>query len=658
MWFPLVLLGIAWLVMPVWALVVALRSESELARLRERVRLLEAAGGRALAAVPPPGVAPAIAPPPPLPLPLPGSAPPPAAAPGSGPTTAPSVASAQAASGSLLGARLGGPLERPAGATPGHFFDSAHAEELVGGLWLQNVGAVLLLLGAFFSIVWGYTSGHLGPGMLVLAGVLFGLALAWRGDRLSRRLPPLGHALIGVGLGVVFLAIYLGWFTLHVLPTAAAVVLLMLVALGTVAVGLHYRAQSVAALGVLGAFVPQLLSSLLQMRGFDLAAPALLGYLALVVIAVAVLTARAGWALLDLAALLLTTMTWIATFPRGDWGWGLEIGLGLLFAGAGLAPVVRLARTDAPARAAELAVILLAPLMFAAVSWPFIGYVGRAPAAMLLLTLSAVYVAAAWWIDTRRERDDGWRPLSAAATLFLMLALERAAGADYVSLAWLTEGAALAWLGSGRRGAWLRGCGAVVSVVGGMVHVATLVHHTHAMDAELPFVHPQALRVLGGIVLLIVTGALLRRESRFGEAPRRLLARAWVLAATALLLVYWAMEAQHLAQALAGTGGRWAQPPDLGAVPGPRRAEMLFAFFTSALWTVQAAALVALGWRRSSGFLRWTGLALLGITVLKFAIGDLANVDVFWRFVSAVLVGVVLLSVSFFYQRRIRRERA
>lgn len=645
-WFPLALLGLAWLAMPVIALMLAARTRRDVAALRERVRRLEqerAALGlpsapAPLSAVPPPPApdAPApSAPPPPLPFPAPGALPPPDDAP-----------------------RVPGWIRPAASRADREFFDSARAEELVGGLWFQNLGAVLLLVGAFFSILWGYTTGRLGPGVLVLAGVALGLALAWRGDRLARTLAPLGHALIGVGLGVVYLAVYLGWFTLRALPAGVALPLLAAVALGSVAVGLRYRAQGIAALGVVGAFLPQVLSGMLHLRGFELSAPLLLAYLALVDAAVFALTARAGWALLDLVALVLTSVVWVAAYPRGDWGWPLQAALAALYLAAGLAPVGRLARTPEPARAVERAVIVAAPLLFAMVSWPFIGYVGRGPAAILLLALAGVYVAAAWWIDSRRESGDAWQPLTAAATLFATVAIERAAGSSNVALAWLLEGAVLVALGTGARGAWLRGLGAVVSFVGSVAHLARMLDHHGPWTGALPFVHADSLRALAGIALLVITAALLHRERRFPETLRLLLARAWMGAAMLMLMLWGAQEADHLARELTGSGGRWAKPPRIGADPIHRTVGMLRAFTTSALWTLQAAALVAAGWGRRSAFLRWLGLGLLGITVFKFVAADLAEVDVFWRFLSAMLVGVVLLAVSFFYQRRIRRERA
>ena len=615
MWFPLLAFAVGWAILPILAIVVARRAQREAAELRDRVRRLEDLAS---------GIGPL-----------------------SQPVSEPEAVAHPSVVGPLAAPLTPPPPELPQTPSPtvGSFFDHAHAEQMVGGLWLQNIGALLVLLGAFFSIAWGYSTGRLGAGALVLAGVLLGAALAWRGDRLARTLAPIGHTLIGVGLGVIYISIHVGWFSLHVMPPPIAMALLALVALGSVGVGLHYRSQPISAIGVLGAFVPPVMTSALHMGGFQLTPWMLFGYMAIVDLVLMVLAARMGWSLLDLLAVALTTLTWMMAHSEGSHGWGLQIGLAALYAVAGLVPVVRLARTDEPARPAELGVIAATPLLFAVASWPFIERVGPIPSAVLLLALAAVHAAAAWWIDTQRELDDAWRPLTAAATVFVGLALARWAGSNGVSLAWLAQGAALVWLGAGRRGAWLRACGAVVSFMGGCVHLALLFDLGVEPAGTLPFVTPHALRVLGGIALLLVTAAMLVREDRFRAEWRRLLGRTWVTVAMFMLLVHLWHEAELLA--------RWFR-----RAPGGGSVTMLHAFLTSALWTLQAAGLMVLGWRRRSAFVRWLGLSLLGLTVLKFVLGDLAEVDVFWRFVSAVLVGTTLLIVSFFYQRRMRRENS
>ena len=56
--------------------------------------------------------------------------------------------------------------------------------------------------------------------------------------------------------------------------------------------------------------------------------------------------------------------------------------------------------------------------------------------------------------------------------------------------------------------------------------------------------------------------------------------------------------------------------------------------------------------------LRWQGLALFAIATLKVFFTDLAELSGFYRIASSIALGVVLLIVSFLYQRKIAAEKA
>ena len=743
------------LIAPWWAVVVVRRQRRELRALRERLDLLELRVERErapLTAVPPPGapdVPAAAVPPPPIPF---------------------------------------------------HGFDSTRAEELIGSVWLQNIGAVLLLLGVFFLILWGYTTGRFGPGVLVAAGVALGLALAWRGDRMARSLPLFGHALIGVGLGTIYLSLYLGHFTLHALPASVAFVSLLLVSIGSVAVGLRYRVQTIATLGVLGAFVPQLMAAWIPLKGFSMSPPGLLGYLAAVNAVVLLLAARAGWSGLDLAALFLSAVTWMAQFTHAPWGWGVQAGLSALFVALGLSPLPRLVQREDAVRGIDLAVIALAPFFLVAASWPLLASAPRWSSAEFLATLALVHLLAALWTDARRSERDLWRPLTGASVVFLAAALERALGQQYTPMAWCVEGTLLVWLGLRERGTWLRLCGYAVSLLGALWTLGT-VFWPWAWDRQLvPAFYPAGIRSLVVTVAVLSAGWLLGRGRENLTHDERSMPELWSALGNLLLLAWTGRECIHLALALEGQDGRWAPMPvadgadtrvevlaaslmglawltqslvlvargrssgrgflrvcgylagALGALallggenmadgwrgnvipvmhpigmitlaglglvaalavtlasararlganerfmpevlttaasllmlgwigleanlaarsiegisgyprPNPpvsreamTRVRVLAATFTSAGWLVQALVLLALGWVRRSAFLRWAGLGLAGITVLKFLVVDLQTVDVFWRFLTAIVVGAALLGVSYAYQRRARR---
>jgi uncharacterized membrane protein len=78
----------------------------------------------------------------------------------------------------------------------------------------------------------------------------------------------------------------------------------------------------------------------------------------------------------------------------------------------------------------------------------------------------------------------------------------------------------------------------------------------------------------------------------------------------------------------------------------------------SLLWTAYASGLIALGVSRQSALLRWQALALFGLVVAKVFLYDSSYLERFYRIVSFFILGLVLLVVSFRYQRKVARERS
>jgi uncharacterized membrane protein len=50
--------------------------------------------------------------------------------------------------------------------------------------------------------------------------------------------------------------------------------------------------------------------------------------------------------------------------------------------------------------------------------------------------------------------------------------------------------------------------------------------------------------------------------------------------------------------------------------------------------------------------LRYAALALLGVTLLKILIIDMADVQAIWRILSFLCVGLLLLAVSYIYHKQ------
>jgi uncharacterized membrane protein len=68
-------------------------------------------------------------------------------------------------------------------------------------------------------------------------------------------------------------------------------------------------------------------------------------------------------------------------------------------------------------------------------------------------------------------------------------------------------------------------------------------------------------------------------------------------------------------------------------------------------WFVEASALMTIGFWRRSPFLRWQALVLISVMIAKVFVYDIWGLERGYRILSFVLLGMLLLVVSFVYQR-------
>jgi uncharacterized membrane protein len=91
----------------------------------------------------------------------------------------------------------------------------------------------------------------------------------------------------------------------------------------------------------------------------------------------------------------------------------------------------------------------------------------------------------------------------------------------------------------------------------------------------------------------------------------------------------------------------WAPPPNTwSADSGLQQALAISAFLM-----LYGAALLAVGFWRRSGFLRWQALVLLTFTIFKTFLYDMRDLSQGYRVVSFLGLGAVLLAISFAYQK-------
>jgi len=82
-----------------------------------------------------------------------------------------------------------------------------------------------------------------------------------------------------------------------------------------------------------------------------------------------------------------------------------------------------------------------------------------------------------------------------------------------------------------------------------------------------------------------------------------------------------------------------------------RNIQIAEGFTYSALWMAYGAMLMIIGFWRRSAFVRWQALVLIAVTTIKVFVYDVSQLDKGYRIVSFIVLGVLLLAISFVYQR-------
>lgn len=140
---------------------------------------------------------------------------------------------------------------------------------------------------------------------------------------------------------------------------------------------------------------------------------------------------------------------------------------------------------------------------------------------------------------------------------------------------------------------------------------------------------------------------LLARDERAGSAKR--VVPALVVAANFVALVGLSAEAAEYFEA----GGAGVE--DAARLRGLGLAKQLS---LSVVWALYGAGLLLAGRVRRSRLLRLSALALLGATTLKVFFVDLSGLESAYRIVSFIVLGAILLAVSYLYQKSQQRALA
>ena len=521
----------------------------------------------------------------------------------------------------------------------------ADLESRIGSHWLNRIGIAALLIGVSYFLKFAFENNWIGPAGRVTIGLLAGIVVVVWSERFrARGYRTFSYSLKAVGIGTLYLSLWAAFQIYSLIPSGIAFVAMLAVTAATGVLAVTQDAEILAAFALTGGFTTPLLLSTGQNREL-----ALFSYVALLDLAALALVVFRPWRrllLLSYAGTLLLFIAWYATFYNRSQLSLTTAFASLFFALFAIAPLV-----GQPAAAGSSSVLPFLAFVNAGAYfleiYAMFSDVSKTGIAWFSVGLAAIYISLSRQVRARQTDRGTGQTLQflhlALAIGFITIAIPIRLDAHWITIGWFVEAAVLLWVAERIHSDFLNvfAIGALILGVGRLLLIDNFSSTTLFFNARMA-TFSVAIAVLG-----IVAWYGRDRADELGQSA----AAGAVIALNLLALIalgheiadYYAWQTIEVRPPF----GRW-NPASWAAV---RRVEIARDFTYSALGMAYGAMLMTIGLWRRSAFVRWQALVLIAATILKVFIYDVSELDRAYRILSFIVLGALLLAISFVYQR-------
>ncbi len=521
-------------------------------------------------------------------------------------------------------------------------------ESRIGSHWLNRIGIAAVLIGISYFLKFAFENNWIGPAGRVAIGIAAGIAVILWSERFRLKgYKAFSYSLKAVGFGTLYLSLWAAFQRYSLIPSTVAFFMMLLVTASAAAMAVAQDAEILAAFALTGGFATPFLVSTGENREI-----ALFSYVAILDLATLVLVKFKPWRRLLVMSYLGTLTLYIGWYSEFYNRSELEVTLGfatLFFAIFAVAPLFTLQPTgERPLNAAIPAILAFVNAgVYFLEAYEMMESVDKTSMAWFALALAAVYIFLSRQVHAR-ELTPGTTEILyylhlAVAIGFITIAIPIRLNAHWITIGWFVEAAVLLWIGNRVKSDFLNAF-ALGALAMGVVRLL-LIDNFVATD-QLIFNMRMATYAVAVAVLGIVAWYAGRRED---EAAKSVAAVSLVALNVLALIALTREVADYFSRQAAGnplSPGNWKYSySDL------HRLDIERDFTFSALWMAYGAMLMVIGFVRRSALVRWQALVLIACTIGKVFVYDVSELDRAYRIVSFMVLGVLLLAISFVYQR-------
>lgn len=525
---------------------------------------------------------------------------------------------------------------------------SVDLESRIGSHWLNRIGIAALLIGVSYFLKFAFENNWIGPAGRVAIGLIAGIAITLWSERFrSRGYKAFSYSLKAVGIGTLYLSLWAAFQRYALIPSSVAFVMMLAVTASAAAMALAQDAQILAAFALIGGFSTPLLVSTGQNREV-----ALFTYVAILDLTTLALVTFRPWRrllVMSYAGTLFLYVGWYSEFYSRS-QLGLTLGFAtLFFAIFAIAPLVTLQPENEATFFASIPAMLafLNAAVYFLQAYVMIEEVDKNYMAWFALALAAIYIFLSRQVHSRNLSPGAAEILYflhlAVAICFITIAIPIRLDAHWITIGWFVEAGVLLWIGNRIKSDFLSFFALAAIALG----VFRLLVIDNFQTTQLIFNMRMATYAVAVAVLGAVAWIAGKREDEYA----RNVAAVAVVALNVLALIALGREitdfySRQMMVVPRGIPANWN-----AFYTNVHRVEIERDFTYSALGMAYGAMLMVLGFLRRSPFVRWQALILIAVTICKVFIYDFSQLDKQYRILSFIVLGVLLLAISFVYQR-------
>lgn len=541
------------------------------------------------------------------------------------------------------------PLVAPVAGTAKAAAVRGSLENRIGSQVFSRIGIVALLIGATWFLKLAMDNHWIGPLGRILVGLIAGAGLVVWSERFRRQgFRAFSWSLKAIGSGVLYLSIWAAFQLYHLMPAAVALALMALVTAWNAFMAWSQDSEILAAYALAGGMAtPLLLSTGGNHEIF------LFTYILAIDVAMILLLRFKPWPRLLLGAFPATVayfIGWYVAFNTVEQLVATVLFVVLFFCVFGSVPIgweessqssqagqkgsFRITEIFLPLANAVFASLAIYSLLQDARHHSWLPWV--------MVLFAAVYLGVMRLPQTKIASG---AHLS-LAIVFLTIAIPLKASGRWITVGWLAEAAALLWVsarleteatdaGSASAYRILRSLGVSALVLG---FCGLLIEPLWFWrPIQTAFLNARFAVALFGIAVFGCAAWISLRAWRSSNGER-----SWLHIAGASLIALNLVAIVAGVRELDTVWNLTSAQPDAGL----RKALAISTFLM-----IYGAVLLAVGFWKRTGFIRWQALLLIVFTIAKTFLYDMRNLSQGYRVVSFLGLGALLMAVSFAYQK-------